>query len=460
MASIYNWESFIRIHGGEAGARDVFEKAMDELLRAENPDKEVHIVKAVQGDGGIDVYIHQEGGIDIYQCKFFMGSMNSSRWSQIKESFTKAMEPKGVKVLRWVLCMPREMQKEDIAKWDQFLKDRSSYDVEISLIDGNEIIARMRKCDREKGTDLIERYFVVKESFNSPKSSNDKPEQKEKNKIILRNKTGILTIVVIVFICAIVGYFIIIPTIIPDKKSISAGYETGESNTAVTDVVNSIVRVFLVYKDEFGSKHIISTSTGFFINDLNVVTSSHALQLQYDEIESIIEYYGIDQKTLMNRLSIEIGIVEDVCIRALVTTKSEKYDFAVLELESKVFDYNCLPLRSSKNMNLTEECFGIGFNIYEDAYGDSGIYSRDNAIVTNGSINQITTLDGITYYKCSSSLIGVGEGGALVDVNGNVIGLFQLVFNDGNNSYLLAEVTDYLIETLNILGIQYQNNSY
>ena len=161
MASIYSWEGFIRIHGGEPGARDVFEKAMDELLRAENPGKEVHVVKASQGDGGIDVYIHQEDGIDIYQCKFFMGSMNPSRWSQIKDSFSKAMKPKGVKVLRWVLCMPREMQKEDIAEWDEFRKDNASYDVEILLVDGNEIIRRMQDSDRKKGTDLIKQYFGV-----------------------------------------------------------------------------------------------------------------------------------------------------------------------------------------------------------------------------------------------------------------------------------------------------------
>ena len=123
MASIYSWESFIRIHGGEAGARDVFEKLMDALLRAENPDKEVHIVKASRGDGGIDVYVHREDGIDIYQCKFFMGTLDSSRWGQIKESIGKAMEPKGVKVLRWYLCMPREMQKEDIEKWKEY-KDK------------------------------------------------------------------------------------------------------------------------------------------------------------------------------------------------------------------------------------------------------------------------------------------------------------------------------------------------
>ena len=154
MALIYSWESFIRIHGGEPGARDVFERVMEELLRAENPGKEVHIVKASHGDGGIDVYVHQEDGIDIYQCKFFMGSMNASRWSQINDSFSRAMEPKGVKVLRWVLCMPREMQKEDIAKWDEFLRtSNKSFKVDISQIDGNEIIYRMEKCDRLRNGD-------------------------------------------------------------------------------------------------------------------------------------------------------------------------------------------------------------------------------------------------------------------------------------------------------------------
>ena len=161
MANIYSWEGFIRIHGGEVGARNVFEKLMDALLRAENPDKEVHIVKASRGDGGIDVYVHQENGIDIYQCKFFMGTLDSSRWGQIKESFNKAMESKGVKVLRWYLCMPREMQKEDIKKWDKFKKEKGNEfsSVELRYIDGNEIISRLEECDRLKNTALIDKYF-------------------------------------------------------------------------------------------------------------------------------------------------------------------------------------------------------------------------------------------------------------------------------------------------------------
>ena len=165
MALIESWETFIRIHGGEPGARNVFEKAIDELLRAENQSKEVHLVKAAPGDGGIDVYVHQPDGIDIYQCKFFMGSMNRSRWAQITNSFETAMKPKGVKILNWFLCMPREMQKEDINTWNKFLKENSSYNVNIKLIDGNEIIHRMENCDRIQGTDFISRYFTVSSSY-------------------------------------------------------------------------------------------------------------------------------------------------------------------------------------------------------------------------------------------------------------------------------------------------------
>ena len=172
MALADNWYSFIRFNGGEAGARNVFEDVMEELLRAENPGKEVHLVKASQGDGGIDVYVHQENGIDVYQCKFFMGSMNPSRWTQIKNSFNRAIEffdsdeAEGVKMLRWCLCMPREMQKEDISKWDLFCKDRESNKIPISYIDGNEIIQRMKKCDRLNNSNFISQYFTVPESVS------------------------------------------------------------------------------------------------------------------------------------------------------------------------------------------------------------------------------------------------------------------------------------------------------
>ncbi len=166
MEMIESWNNFIRIHGGETGARGVFEELMDALIREENPDKEVHLIQAAQGDGGIDVYVQQTDGIDVYQCKFFMDAMASSHWAQVKDSFDSILrfmhsdKARGEKLLTWFLCMPRKMRKEDIAKWDQFRKDRASYGIGLRYIDGNEIIQRLQKCDRQKGTEFINRYFT------------------------------------------------------------------------------------------------------------------------------------------------------------------------------------------------------------------------------------------------------------------------------------------------------------
>ncbi len=172
MALIYNWESFIRMHGGDEGARAVFEKLMDNLLRAENPGKEVHIIKAVQGDGGIDVGVWQADGLDVYQCKFFMDKMFAFRWTEVKDSFKRVLEfiesdkAKGVKLLNWFLCMPREMRKEDIAKWNEFCEDRKSLGIGLRYIDGNEIIQRLQECDRRNGTNLIDQYFGVTKNIS------------------------------------------------------------------------------------------------------------------------------------------------------------------------------------------------------------------------------------------------------------------------------------------------------
>lgn len=192
MALVDSWEAFIRIHGGEPGARYIFEKAMFELLSVENPDKEVHKLNASHGDGGIDVYVHQgQSAIDIYQCKFFMGAMNSSRWSQIKKSFERcknfiqSYNTKKIQVRNWYLCMPREMQKEDIEKWNSFKTNNASFVNDIKLIDGNEIIERMRKCDRLYNTDMISRYFTIPSEADNINNI-DNQNQKSHNYAICR----------------------------------------------------------------------------------------------------------------------------------------------------------------------------------------------------------------------------------------------------------------------------------
>lgn len=159
MALSHEWERFIRIHGGEASAQEVFENSMEMLLRAENPGKAVRTNRTKQGLEGIEVHIHQESGIDIYQCMFFIGRMNPFQWLEIFTLFQTVMESNKVKVFRWTLCLPGEIKGEDIPKWDRLKRIGTSQGIDIQLIDGNEIFSRMNKCDLEMGTELVEQFF-------------------------------------------------------------------------------------------------------------------------------------------------------------------------------------------------------------------------------------------------------------------------------------------------------------
>lgn len=144
MTTIENWENFIRYYGGIVGARDCFELVCYEFLRLENPQKDVHRIKASRGDGGIDIYVGDDATTEIYQCKFFVDNLNPSRWNQIRESLKKVLEQKELSISAWYLCVPKEFTKDEIVDVEKFRKEFSYLNFSIKFIDGNELITRIQ----------------------------------------------------------------------------------------------------------------------------------------------------------------------------------------------------------------------------------------------------------------------------------------------------------------------------
>lgn len=164
--SIASWDSFNMIHGSSAPA--MFEKAVEELLRIENYNNEVHGVVDSRDTDGMDLYVHQEGSITVYQCKYFLGDLNESHWQSITRSFEAALKAEGTKIHGWSLFIPKEMNKKEFHRFNEFKAKNNFTGIEIHCVDGNEIINRMKFCDREKGTQLIEKYFsapIVQKHF-------------------------------------------------------------------------------------------------------------------------------------------------------------------------------------------------------------------------------------------------------------------------------------------------------
>ncbi len=163
MSFIDSWEAFIRLHGGIVGARDCFEQACADLLQAENSGKDVHRIDSAGGDGGIDVYVsNDDGTVDIYQCKFFIDHLESSKWAQIKGSFmTLLAKHPELNVSTWYLCLPKLMSAGEISKYEEFKEKMADEGICIRLIDGENLISRMKKVG------LGEKWFNPNESTTS-----------------------------------------------------------------------------------------------------------------------------------------------------------------------------------------------------------------------------------------------------------------------------------------------------
>lgn len=151
--TIESWDNFTRYYGGIVGARDCFELACEDLLKHENSTCEVHRVKASRGDGGIDVYVSNGKLIQIFQCKFFVDTLTSSRWKQIENSFYRILELEDIHVNGWFLCVPKEFTKEEIVEIEKFKNKNCVYGIPITFVDGNELISRM------KAVNICEKWF-------------------------------------------------------------------------------------------------------------------------------------------------------------------------------------------------------------------------------------------------------------------------------------------------------------
>lgn len=240
--------------------------------------------------------------------------------------------------------------------------------------------------------------------------------------------------------------------------SITAFASEGNMNASVRDDRTGIVQVNLVYTDDNNNRYVVQTGTGFMINDFNVVTCNHVTQISDETLEDCVEFFGVDAKKVRDRLSIRISVMRDVSIKAKITTNSAEMDFAVLELESKLSGCKSLPLRSSEDLNQTEDCFALGFPAEITSFQDAVTYTSEDVTITYGKVNKITTISGVEYVVNSAKVTQGNSGGALVDANGNVVGIIKSKYMvDGmSDSYSYSIATDVLIETLERLGVTFE----
>lgn len=97
-----------RIGGNE------LEEMLAILLYREHPG--ATRIRASRGDGGIDVLIPCQGGLDVHQIKAFSRNLTSANKAQIRRSYKRLRDwtiSNGIIVTRWTLMVPLDATKEN-----------------------------------------------------------------------------------------------------------------------------------------------------------------------------------------------------------------------------------------------------------------------------------------------------------------------------------------------------------
>lgn len=228
------------------------------------------------------------------------------------------------------------------------------------------------------------------------------------------------------------------------------------TNAAVTNDTNGVLQIKVIYTDDDRNDYIVQTGTGFLINDENVITCNHVVNLNPLVMASISEHFGKSEREIKDRLSIQISVLRDVAIKASVKTSSEEMDYAVLQMESSIKNRTYLKIRHSSEVQQTESVYALGFPGEVADFQDLNTFTSEDVTITNGQVNKLTTVGTVDYIQHSARLTSGNSGGPLVDADGNVIGICQGSTGDGFDvDYYYSITIDQLLNALDALGTEY-----
>lgn len=234
--------------------------------------------------------------------------------------------------------------------------------------------------------------------------------------------------------------------------------ETDQKGNSVNEARNGILQVNLVYVDGDNKEHVVRGGSGFLVGNEEgadyVITSNANVTVTEDFRNSVGKEYKVAKSERKNmQFLVQVVVKRDVVVSASVVTSSEQVNFAVLKLEQTIYDRT--PLLIEKNPDMTREMdqvYTLGFPEQIQSQQDVSYYTYEDVSVMNGIVSKKVTMDGTLYIQHSAAVTAGNAGGPVLNQYGQVIGINQIILEDGYDySVHISEVTS----VLDALGIPY-----
>ena len=251
------------------------------------------------------------------------------------------------------------------------------------------------------------------------------------------------------------------------SESDSSEEESGVPFSTVESVeqaMNGVVQINTVFEDDKGNKHIIYGGTGILIGYADdteyIITNNHIVNPDRSVKRAAYKYYKIPNKdNAWDNIKpyTEVVFEGDMCVKCTEVNSSESLDLSILSIAQPNLNRTPLTLLvqdqgdRTKPYKTTDSVYALGFP-EGITYEKNEYYAHERVTMTQGAVATVSDYNGADLIQHTAA-IGVSNcGGPLLNENGLVIGMNELV-EDSNNFFSLDSTV--IANMLDSLGIGY-----
>lgn len=238
--------------------------------------------------------------------------------------------------------------------------------------------------------------------------------------------------------------------------SISVHTNAAEEQSTLTGTlynVQGVLQVVTMYVDKDGREHLLQGGSGFLIGDeeeaLYMITAKEVTTISEEKQEKLKKTYDLKKDDTLS-FQVKAVVNRDIMVAAQLIAESEEMDFSVWRLSQPL--YNRKPL--------------VLCDMNSDSYAGKQVWVAgfSNAIVLTGTeaekINITLIGDdkekGLCYLHHDMEPVSDMVGGPILDLDGQVIGIFQS--KEASTGYYALQISE-VISVLDTLGIPYTTTS-